>query len=148
MSDPLLHRIRPRSHVFFAGMNLVGDWENGNVYAYDLDTYSDNGNVLPAIITSGTVESGLDMQSSGTFQLDMDTGVGLTTGQGSNPQAMLRYSKDGGKTWSNALWRTFGAIGEYGRRVYWNRVGGGRRMVVEITITDAVKRHITGAYFG
>jgi len=146
-SSGALHRIRPRCHIYFAGKNLVGDWESGNVYQYDLDTYTDNGNPLPAIRTTGTIQDGLELMRNITFQLDMDTGVGLTTGQGSDPQAMLRYSKDGGRTWSNSLWRTFGKIGEYGMRCIWHRIGGGERMVIEVSITDPVKRHITGAVF-
>jgi hypothetical protein len=141
-----LHRIRPRCHLYFGGKNLVGDWENGNVYEYDLDTYSDNGNPLPAIRACGIVQSNLDNQPVASLRLDIDAGVGLTTGQGSDPQAMLRWSRDGGKLWSNALWRTMGRIGEYGRRCIWRRVGGGERMVFEVTITDPVKRNITGAY--
>lgn len=143
-----LHRIRPRCHLYFAGKNLVGDWETGAVYEYDLDTFSDNGNPLPAIRVCGTLQDGLANQKSTSLQLDMDTGVGLATGQGSDPQAMLRWSKDGGKTWSNSLWRTFGKIGEYTRRCIWRRIGGGRRMVFEVTITDPVKRCITSAFLG
>lgn len=141
-----LHRIRPRCHLYFAGKHLVGDWQNGNVYQYDLGTYADNGNPLPAIRTCVAIEAGMENQRSGSFMLDMDSGVGLVTGQGSDPQAMLRWSKDGGKTWSSSLWRTFGRIGEYSRRAIWRRVGGGRRVVFELTITDPVKRNVTGAY--
>ncbi len=141
-----LHRIRPRCHLYFAGKHLVGDWENGNVYEYSLGTYSDNGNPLPAIRTCNTIQQGLETMRTMSLQLDMDTGVGLTTGQGSEPVAMLRWSKDGGKTWSNSLWAEFGAIGEYSKRCRWNRVGGGRRVVFEVTITDPVKRNITAAY--
>jgi len=142
-----LHRIRPRCHLYFAGMNLVGDWENGNVYQYDLDTYDDNGNPLPAIRATQTIQNELKTQSIGTLQLDMDTGVGLQTGQGSDPVAMLRWSRDGGKTFGNAIWRTIGEVGEYGTRAIWHRVGGGARMVFEVTISDPVKRNITGAFF-
>jgi hypothetical protein len=143
-----LHRIRPACHLYFADKHLVGDWENGNVYEYSLNAYSDNGNPLPAIRACGTLQSDLSEQRNLSLRLDMDTGVGLTTGQGSDPQAMLRWSKDGGKTWSNALWRSFGKIGEYSRRCWWHRVGGGERSVFEVTITDPVKRAITGAYLG
>jgi hypothetical protein len=141
------HRIRPRCHAYFAGAHLVGDWQTGDVYQYDLDTYSDNGNPLPALRACSTVQDGLNLQRNMSFRLDMDSGVGLTTGQGSNPQAMLRFSDDGGKTWSSSLWRTFGRIGEYARRCIWHRIGGGERSVIEITITDPVPRRITGAYF-
>lgn len=140
-----LYRVRPRCHLYFGGRHLVGDYENGNIYEYDLDTYSDNGNPLPAIRACSTLQSGLEFQRNTSFRLDMDTGVGLTTGQGSDPQAMLRWSKDGGKTWSSSIWRTFGAIGDYTKRCIWHRVGGGERTVFEVTITDPVKRNIVGA---
>lgn len=166
-----LTRIRPRCFLRFAGKNLVGDWENGNIYEYDLDTYTDNGNPIPAIRSCVAVQDGLEMQRGGTFQLDMDTGVGLSVSSGTSagmlqgllgllnsgisgdtvgadPKVMLRWSKDGGKTWSNELWRSFGKIGEYAKRVRWNRVGGGRRSVFEVTITDPVRRNITGAFLG
>lgn len=143
-----LHRIRPRCHLYFAGKNLVGDWESGNVYEYDLDTFSDNGNPLPAIRACEILQNGMEVIKTMKFQLDMDCGVGLTTGQGEDPQAMLRWSKDGGKTWSSSLWRSFGRIGEYSRRALWNRVGGGRRVVYEVTISDPVRRNITGAFVG
>ena len=141
-----LDRIRASCHVYFAGRNLVGDRETGDVYEYDLETYADNGNPLPAIRACETLQSELQMQRNFSFQLDVDTGVGIETGQGEDPQAMLRYSKDGGQTWSSSIWRTLGRLGDYGRRVIWHRIGGGRRVVLEVTITDPVKRNITGAY--
>jgi hypothetical protein len=143
-----LHRIRPRCHMYFAGKHLVGDWENGNIYEYSLSAYSDNGNPLVAVRACTTIQDDLIVIKTGSFQLDMDTGVGLTTGQGSDPVAMLRWSKDGGKTWSSSLWRSFGAIGEYSKRAIWRRIGGGRRMVFEVRISDPVKRNVVGAYFG
>jgi hypothetical protein len=59
-TDGELHRIRPRCHIYFAGKNLVGDWQTGDIYEYDLDTYSDNGNPLPAIRTCGTLQNGME----------------------------------------------------------------------------------------
>jgi hypothetical protein len=124
----------------------VGDWENGNVYEYSLDTYDDNGTALVALRSCTTLESGMENTRTMSFLLDMDTGHGQATGQGSDPVAMLRWSSDGGMTWSNALWRTLGKIGEYSRRAVWRRVGSGRRVVYEVRISDPVKRNITGAY--
>jgi hypothetical protein len=140
------NRIRPRCHAYFAGKHLVGDWENGNVYEYSLDCYDDNGTPLVALRSCTTLESGMENTRTMSFLLDCDTGYGLPDGQGSDPVAMLRWSKDGGVTWSNALWRTLGKIGEYSRRAVWRRVGSGRRVVYEVKISDPVKRNITGAY--
>ena len=139
-----LGRIKARCAIYFGGRILVGDKDNGNVYGYDLNTYSDNGNPLPAIRSCSTLQNGLEEQPTVSFQLDMDTGVGLSNGD--DPKAILRTSKDGGKTWSNELLRSIGKVGEYTKRVLWHRVGGGRRVVFEVKITDPVKRNITGAY--
>ncbi|MBK9497023.1 MAG: hypothetical protein IPO08_21430 [Xanthomonadales bacterium] len=125
-----LCRIKPRCHVHFAGKHLVGDYDSGAVCEYSLDVYADNGDPLPAIRACETIQAGLSVQPTTTLELDMDIGYGLNTGQGVNPQAMLRCSRDGGKTWGNSLWASFGRMGEYSARCRWNRVGGGRRMVL------------------
>lgn len=139
-------RIRVNTHINFGGRAIVGDWETGKVYYYDLDTYTDDGDPILRIRSCQTIQNDLKENRNRRFRLDMDTGVGLSTGQGSDPQAMLRYSRDGGKTWSNELWRPIGAIGKYGTQVAWNRVGGGERMAYEVSISDPVKVCITGAY--
>jgi len=82
------------------------------------------------------------------LQLDCQTGVGLVTGQGSDPEVMLRWSDDGGHTWSNEHWRKMGAIGQYGYRTYWQRLGMTMKLrdrVYEVSGTDPVKIAIMGA---
>lgn len=64
------------------------------------------------------------------------------------PQVMLRWSDDGGHTWSNEHWRSMGKTGEYGTRVIWRRLGMTvklRDRVYEISGTDPVKIAIMGA---
>ena len=75
----------------------------------------------------------------------METGIGLATGQGSDPQVMLRWSDDGGETWSNEHWRSAGKIGVYKARVLWNRLGSSRDRVYEITMSDPVPWRIIDA---
>ena len=60
------------------------------------------------------------------FTLDMQAGMGLVSGQGADPQVMMRYSDDSGQTWSEEHWRGSGKIGEYRRRVIWRRLGVSR----------------------
>ena len=65
-----------------------------------------------------------------------------------DPQVMLRWSDDGGHTWSNEHWASMGKIGEYGRRVFWRRLGMTMKLrdrVYEISGTDPVKIAIMGA---
>lgn len=81
-----------------------------------------------------------------SFELDLETGLGLVSGQGSNPLVMMRFSDDGGKTWSNERTATAGAIGKYGTRVDWNRLGAARRRVFEVSVSDPVPWRIMNAY--
>jgi hypothetical protein len=74
--------------------------------------------------------------------------VGLVVGQGNDPQAMLRWSDDGGHTWSNEHWKSMGAIGQYGYRTIWRRLGMTQKLrdrVYEVSGTDPVKIAIMGA---
>jgi hypothetical protein len=67
---------------------------------------------------------------------------------GVNPQVMLRWSDDGGHTWSNEHWKSMGRIGEYGYRTIWRRLGMTLKLrdrVYEISGTDPVKIAIMGA---
>ena len=61
------------------------------------------------------------------------------------PQAMLRWSNDGGSTWSNEHWVTIGQEGKYKNRAIWRRLGWARDRVFEVTVTDPVKAVIVSA---
>lgn len=145
-ADNELHRHRANDCVFFNGEHLVGDWESGKVYALDLDTYTDAGDPIKRIRATETMHAGGKRMFFGELTIDMETGVGLTSGQGSDPQLMLRYSNDGGHTWSNEKTRSIGAIGEYGARVKFGPSGAARNgRVWEISMTDPVKWCVFGA---
>jgi hypothetical protein len=65
-----------------------------------------------------------------------------------NANVMLRWSDDGGHTWSNEHWASMGKIGEYGKRVIWRRLGMTTKLrdrVYEISGSDPVKIAIMGA---
>jgi hypothetical protein len=62
-----------------------------------------------------------------------------------NPQAMLRWSDDGGSTWSKEHWTTIGAIGRYQNRAIWRRLGTARDRVFEVVVTDPIKAVIVSA---
>ena len=78
--------------------------------------------------------------------MDIEAGVGISVGQGTDPQWMLRSSKDGGRTYTaRQLWKSAGAIGQYRTRLRWLRLGQARERVFELTTTDPVKRTIIAA---
>jgi hypothetical protein len=61
------------------------------------------------------------------------------------PQAMLRWSNDGGSTWSKEYWVTIGQLGKYKNRAIWRRLGMARDRVFEVSITDPVNAVIVSA---
>jgi len=93
-----------------------------------------------------TLEAENERMFFSRFELDLEPGLGLTAGQGSDPQVMLQTSNDGGKTWGTERWRSAGKIGEYLRRVFWDRLGSARRRVFKIVMTDPIPWKITNAY--
>ena len=61
------------------------------------------------------------------------------------PQAMLRWSNDGGSTWSNEHWTTVGQMGKYTNRAIWRRLGQARDRIFEVSVTDPVNFVIISA---
>jgi len=213
-----LTRHRSQCQMSFNSQTIVGDYENGNLYAMDLDVYADNGQTQKWLRSWRPIPSGqnnLNRTAQHSLQLDCETGVGLnaypeyfaqdlitedgriivaefTQGYlvtnsnnqltteindggeplvtvnwpepypdgyaitttpyeataGYDPQVMLRWSDDGGHTWSNEHWVSMGKIGEHGRRAYWRRLGMTTKLrdrVYEVSGTDPVKIAIIGA---
>lgn len=212
------HRHRGNCQVSFNDEIIIGDYENGNVYAFDLNYYSDNGEPqrwMRSWRALPTGQNDLKRTAQHSLQLDCETGVGtgggnpdeyfylctegksgadsepiydrlmsaiadrsgaiiytrntiapaaeqqiitqsgdniicyLTPGfSGYDPQVMLRWSDDGGHTWSNEHWRSMGKQGQYGYRTIWRRLGMTLKLrdrVYEIAGTDPVKIAINGA---
>jgi hypothetical protein len=211
-------RHRSNNQCNFGGTIIVGDYQNGNIYELDLDTYSDNNDVQKWLRSWRALMPGqnnLKRTTQHSLQLNAETGVGLnlypayesediTTEDGKeivaefvqgylvtqagleltteandefetlstinypepypnnyvlatigypaapgyNPQAMLRWSDDGGHTWSNEHWASMGRIGQYGFRTFFRRLGMTQKLrdrVYEISGTDPVKIAIIGA---
>ena len=144
-------RHRGNCQMSFGNEIIIGDYENGKIYAFDQDVYADDSQIqrwLRSWRALPTGQNNLKRSAHHTLQLDCESGVGLNTGQGSDPQIMLRWSDDGGHTWSNEHWAGMGKIGEYYRRVFWRRLGMTLKLrdrVYEISGTDPVKIAIMGA---
>lgn len=121
------------------GVNLVSDYRSDTIYQIDHDTLTDNGQPLLREIVSRHVAVDQERATVDQVALDCETGVGLLSGQGSDPQIMLQISKDGGHTWGDEMWESLGARGEYLSRVVWNRLGRARDWLFKFRITDPVK---------
>jgi hypothetical protein len=176
-------RHRSNCQVSFNSEIIVGDYANGNLYAFDSTVYADNGATqrwLRSWRALPTGENNLKRSSHHNLQLDCETGVGLveaaagivevllllengdtltteagvdiivssSTTSSAETSVMLRWSDDGGQTWSNEHWVGIGRIGEYGRRAIWRRLGMTMKLrdrVYELSGSDPVKIAIMGA---
>ncbi|MFZ2287612.1 MAG: packaged DNA stabilization protein [Bacteroidales bacterium] len=145
-------RHRSNCQMTLGGEVVVGDYSNGNLYAFDLDVYADHTGVQRFVRSWRALPSGsnnLTRTAQHSLQLDIEAGVGLDgVTQGDDPLVNLRWSDDGGHTWGNYHTRPIGRIGEYARRVIWRRLGMTTKLrdrVYEISGTDPVKISIMGA---
>jgi hypothetical protein len=139
------HRHRANCGAFFNGENLVGDFENGKIYEVNLDTYTDNGNTIRRIRRCPHLVADLQRFYFDELQIQFQPGVGLNLGQGQDPQAMLRWSNDGGSTYSSEHWTGIGKIGAYKNRAIWRRLGYARDRIFEVVVTDPVNAVIISA---
>lgn len=137
-------RHRSNAHAFRNGMHYVGDYLNGKVYTLEPDVYTEAGAAIIRDRISGNVET-LARVSLDELEIECQSGVGLVTGQGSDPQLMLRTSKDDGNSWGNEQWRSAGRAGEYSRRAVWRKQGRSRYRSFWLRASDPVKWVITGA---
>lgn len=138
-------RHRSDLHGVYFGRNLVTDFESGNIYNLDPDVYDENGDPLIRQIVGRHIFKDFTRMAIDAFQLDIETGVGLATGQGVNPMAILEISRDGGRTWGPQRLAPIGKVGKYKNRCIWRRCGRGRDFTFRVTISDPVKLAINGA---
>jgi hypothetical protein len=138
---------RARWHAFAFGEHRTLDSSTGSVYRMSTDLTSDVDDRpirrlrrAPALVSENQ-----RIQYPG-FEVLLESGLGTSTGQGANPRVMMRMSNDGGKTWSPEFLGNAGAIGEYWRRVRWNRLGMGRQRVFEISVSDPIPWRLANAF--
>lgn len=137
-------RHRSQYHVFWNKKHLVTDYAKNIVYEMSLDLFTDDGEQIQRLRRSPhQFGPNLERLSFREFQLDLDVGspyqLGYQSVNGSEPQINLRYSNDGGKTWSNYLKVGLGMPGNYTKRVIWRRLGMARDRVWEVSQSDPVR---------
>ena len=148
------HRHRSNCSAFFQNVVLVGDYQNGQIYKLDPNNYTDDGNTIRRLRRCPHLTTDLQRQYFDELQIQFQPGVGLqgitdpplnTETTGANPQAMLRWSSDGGSTWSNEHWSAIGKVGKYRNRIIWRRLGYARDRIYEVVVTDPIFACIVSA---
>jgi hypothetical protein len=141
------HRHRSNCFMSMQDLRLVGDYQTGQVHQMSRQYYTDAGAVIRCQRRTPHVWSRENRARvfMSALQIEFTPGVGLQTGQGSDPQAMLRWSNDGGFSWSNEHWSSVGKTGMTKNRVSWRRLGRARDRVFELNYSDPTARDIIGA---
>jgi hypothetical protein len=133
------------------GKILMGDFQNGNLYALSLSQFQDN--TTPTVYVRGFPHlMGDDNQRIYYDAFDADMEVGTDTGaidgssQTNPPMISLRWSDDRGKTFGNWVEQPLGALGLYRTSPQWRRLGIARDRVFELSWSCPTKTALNGAF--
>lgn len=138
------------SHAFVYGKNLVADYRNSNIYEWDMDTFTENGLPMTRQRDTGPLHGGLvgapgrELELN-RFELILERGVGILTGQGSDPVIMLQISVDGGRTFGTEFWAKIGKSAEFMQKVEWHGLGRFAEGIIRIKTSDPVTYSIHSA---
>jgi hypothetical protein len=120
------------------GQVYVQNSLTGAVGYFDSDVYTEWGGIQRASWTYQPVYKDHDQVGHSSLEVVCETGVGLVTGQGSDPRLTLEISNDGGRTWHTMPTRSLGAQGKYKVRAIWHALGQSRDRVYRMSISDPV----------
>lgn len=148
--DPIMgqfNRQRANCMINFQGMIIVGDYATGQIYWQTRSVYADGDYPLVSIRRAPHMwdHGNRARMRHSRLQIEFKPGSAPVTGPYSNPQAVLRWSDDGGQTFGNQHSAPIGLTGQTKNRVIWRRLGIARDRVYEVRVSDPVNRDITGA---
>lgn len=143
-------RIRANSYVNIFNKHLVAEYNSGNIYELDKDTYTDVGDAIIRTRDAAPLHSGLIGPDNKEFEINsmeliLETGVGLLSGQGSDPRVMVSVSRDGGKSFGTERMLKVGTLGE---QVRVHTGGFGRfpsSCVIRVRVSDPIPWFIYSA---
>lgn len=132
------------------GKNFVADATNGNLYELDIDTFTNNSEIIQRRRITSSVNgkllgaSGARVQWS-RLEIIMEQGVGLITGQGEDPKLQLEISFDGGRSWAEKGWGRVGRMGEHRLKVEFFGLDSAYDFIFRLTTSDPVPYEIYSA---
>lgn len=150
-AEGILNRWRPNCFTAWNGMLVCGDFENGNLYNLDLNTYLDNwdgvdGDPIVRIRSFPHVTNENKRVVHRNFILAMEVGNEMNGATNDNDYVSLRWSDNAGISYGNAVIQPLGPLGFYQGSVKWNRLGLARDRVYEASWSAPVKTSVQGGY--
>lgn len=126
------------------GTTILGDAYTGKLYTQSYEVQTEDGEVIPIEIVLPGIQTDRQKAVLYSFELYCETGVGNSLDP--DPQVLLSYSKDGGRTFGAQLPRSLGQIGEYLTRCIW-RVGVSFRQIqIRLQMPSISKRYVISGY--
>jgi hypothetical protein len=143
----LYHRHRSNCYMNLGGMRIVGDYQNGCLYQMTRAAFTDSGWPILARRRTPHIwnKENRERVFMASLQVDIALSTALPSGLGSNPQASLRISRDGGASYGDPNLRPFGKIGNNINRLIWRRMGFTRDTVMQLDLIDPINHDIVGA---
>jgi len=143
-NNGVLHRHRANCYALAYGSPVVGDWENGQLYLWDVNNFTDNGQPIARI---RAFPHGVDDSSNRIHYQEFIANFEVGNGAGNVPvPVFLRWSDTRGLSWGNAVQRSLGKEGEYLTSVQWRRLGMARDRVFELSWSAPCKTALLGAW--
>jgi hypothetical protein len=139
-----LHRHRANCYASAYGTKVVGDWQNGNLYHWDANSYTDNGEPITRIRSfPHSVDDNSSRIRYREFIANMEVGNGSDNAE---VPVFLRWSDTRGRSWGNAIQSSLGKEGEYLTSIQFQRLGMARDRVFELSWSSPVKTALLGAW--
>jgi len=123
---------------------FVGDYNNAKLYELSFTKYTDDGGVIERYRRSMIIHTNNQRVQYIQVVIDVKTGVG--NGDEAAPVMELRWSDDGGESWSSWISKSLGATGVPSTRCIWNRLGTSRGRTFEFRCTDPVEFQVIDAF--
>jgi len=122
------------------GVLLVGDLISTKIGILDREVFTEFGETIRRRFVTPQLDNEGQPFNIDALELWGDEGIGLTTGQGSNPTVLMSFSTNGGRSFSNTMARSFGKIGEFTNRTIWNSLGRvSREICFKFEVSDPVR---------
>lgn len=145
-ADGNLNRWRANCFAPFNNRLVVGDFQNGNLYGLDLDTYLDAGAPIVRIRSFPHITNENDRLIHRNMIAAMEVGDEMDLSTGDEHFVSLRFSDNAGRSYGTAIQQSLGGTGEYLVSVQWNRLGLARDRVYELSWSAPMKTSLQGVY--
>lgn len=113
-----------RHYAYAFGKHLATDSTTGKLWEIDSNTYAHGDNEIVRVCDLSFIDDGVRSFTIDRLEFVVETGRGgYGSGDATDPQVMLSWSNDGGRTFGNPAMASAGNTGQYRTRVVFRNLG-------------------------